>query len=100
MTPAQRETWRVKYHARQNRLHGDARCRVRGRKPSLAPSQATRLVALWGAGVRIQSIADELGCAESTIRRTAWKMGLPRRRSAAAPVLTYAPPLAMPWWER
>jgi len=95
-----REYWRQRWHIRQDRLKGRERRRGAGRPSALRGSQLTRLVYLWERGDLQADIAAEFGVSEATVRRTAWKLGLPKRRQKPDMTPTrVALPLAAPWHE-
>lgn len=48
-----------------------------GQKKSVV--DARRLAELWDAGVPMDQIGEQLGCTASTVRKYAWKHGLPSR---------------------
>ena len=93
------EYWRTKYHARQDRLLGVNRKRGAGAPPKLSGERLTRMVALFECGEALSRIAGELNISEATVRRTANKLGLRKRRCLVPMDGEPKPRIALPWYE-
>ena len=97
----QRAKWRAAYHKRRDRLQGPDRTHQRGRVSVIVSEEDERLFRqLYEKGAKIADMADLFGCDESTIRRTAHKFGLPKRRPRKRLAdLPQRPPDLRKWYE-